>query len=826
MNRIHRTDEQLIDEQLVLEKEALDGGASRYLRLREQGEETTAVGRDAIRSLIAPLAAAVAEFCDEAMAGKPGPQAPLAKFLAQLSPEDVAFATARFAVNNAVGRGSGQGGGGFAGTCSALGRTLERMTQAEAIRKADPKAFAKLMTRIEKCQWPNKRHILLRKAGEKVAVTTVSWNEEQSPAKLGALLFLMLEQATGGAVRIQEVVSNTRGRSFNKLVMQEELRDKLELAHRRSSLWAPMYLPMVVPPRAWTKPWNGGYLDKGGMRLQLLNARHINRNYLSELNFREMPMVYRALNAVQATAWRINLPVAETLRAVCDKGLPMGKLPSRDHAPLPTAPWGDGEAPSEEARKAHIANLARTHDTNHKLDAKRRSVLAKMWVAERLGSYERIYFPHVLDFRGRMYPVPAHVNPQSDDSGRALLEFADGVALGDGGAYWLAVHGANTYGIDKVSYEERAAWVTENTDAILACAKDPLATSFWSDADSPFTFLAFCFEWARLQAHVDAGLDVSTFVSHLPVSWDGSCNGLQNFSAMLRDPVGGKATNLIPSDTPNDIYQQVADVAAAQVERDAKRGEVNAQYWRGKVTRSIAKRPTMTLPYGSGRYGFRAQLIEAMEKSKLETGRQYLDGGDPFLCSMYLANVLHDALSQVVVAATQAMAWLREVSNVAAKDGLPVVWSTPAGFLVMQEYREKIGTRVNTYVGGKRLSMTLQLRGDKIDAREQAQGISPNFVHSLDAAHLMRTVEKAASRGMASFAMVHDSYGTHAGNAGALHTILREAFVEQYSGDVLGRFLDDIKRSLPEKLAAKLPPPPPMGSLDLTVVMDSDYFFA
>jgi DNA-directed RNA polymerase len=37
------------------------------------------------------------------------------------------------------------------------------------------------------------------------------------------------------------------------------------------------------------------------------------------------------------------------------------------------------------------------------------------------------------------------------------------------------------------------------------------------------------------------------FVSHLPVAFDGSCNGLQNYSMMLRDEVGGAATNLVPS---------------------------------------------------------------------------------------------------------------------------------------------------------------------------------------------------------------------------------------------------------------------------------------
>lgn len=47
----------------------------------------------------------------------------------------------------------------------------------------------------------------------------------------------------------------------------------------------------------------------------------------------------------------------------------------------------------------------------------------------------------------------------------------------------------------------------------------------------------------------------STYMSHLPVHMDGSCNGLQHYAALGRDEAGGKAVNLLPSDKPQDVYK-------------------------------------------------------------------------------------------------------------------------------------------------------------------------------------------------------------------------------------------------------------------------------
>ena len=51
--------------------------------------------------------------------------------------------------------------------------------------------------------------------------------------------------------------------------------------------------------------------------------------------------------------------------------------------------------------------------------------------AVRLSAEERFYFPWQVDHRGRVYPVPPLMNPQSDHIGRALIEFADGKPLGE-----------------------------------------------------------------------------------------------------------------------------------------------------------------------------------------------------------------------------------------------------------------------------------------------------------------------------------------------------------------------------------------------------------
>ena len=50
-----------------------------------------------------------------------------------------------------------------------------------------------------------------------------------------------------------------------------------------------------------------------------------------------------------------------------------------------------------------------------------------------------------------------------------------------------------------------------------------------------------------------------------------------------------------------------------------------------------------------------------------------------------------------------------------------------------------------------------------MDRRKHELGIAPNFIHSLDAAHLFMTCDSANKAGL-TFSAIHDSYWTHPNN--------------------------------------------------------------
>jgi DNA-directed RNA polymerase len=192
----------------------------------------------------------------------------------------------------------------------------------------------------------------------------------------------------------------------------------------------------------------------------------------------------------------------------------------------------------------------------------------------------------------------------------------------------------------------------------------------------------------------------------------------------------------------------------------------------------------------------------------------------------YLAKIIWDSIGEVVVSARQAMDYLQKVSRVAAKANRPCSWQAPSGFPILQRYSKIECAPITTRtVRRGKVKIFIAKDTDALDAKRQEQGISPNFVHSLDAAALVFTVVSAGLQGIRSFAMIHDSYATHACDTDVLAQCCRIAFVEcVYSRDVLADFTEQVRQMLPDE--AELPPMPPQGSLDLALVLDSPFFFA
>ena len=829
----------LWERQVELEKDMVEAGVARYRTevdkaRQRQAEAQTPAGVRLLMGAVEPTRKALEAFLADAASGKAGRKMLASKFLTGVDPTVAAYIVARVVLDKISYRDNLQTMG------IAIGQAIEdevRFRTFEAIDKAKFDLTQKHL-KASRHQRHRKRVIVfqMNRAG-------VAWQEwtEVERYHVGLKLLELFIEATG-LVRIVE-----GGRMYH-CEATEKCLEWLEKAHARHSLLAPVMMPCLIPPKPWSNPLNGGYWTNAIRRQPLVHVR--NNAFIDELFGADMPEVYRAVNSLQSTAWSVNKNVLRVLVDMWERGDGIGSvLPSRDQQELPHKPhWLTEEVGKDamtEDQKAEFKAWKRAasevHRDNARVVSRRVQTSRTITLAERFANEPEFYYPYYMDFRGRVYPMVPFLSPQGNDMQRGLLHFAKGKALGsEVAAGWLAVHGANAWGFDKASLEDRIGWVEENQAAILRVANDPLVERWWQDADSPWMFLAFCFEWAGF---VREGVD---FVSHLPVALDGSCNGIQHFSAMLRDPVGGAAVNLVPADKPADIYQRVADVvmeklrAACAVDHtgdyscpiDEHHNAPIAQQWLDfGVDRKVTKRPVMVLPYG-GTYLSCRDYVEEAVRDRIANGQPnpWGDDRDAFNVALhYLAGIVWSSISEVVVAARSAMSWLRSCASLAAKTGLPINWRTPTGFWVQQAYREQTAERIESRLFGQRVRVTIMRStdGSAISASDQVQGISPNFVHSLDASALVGCVNLCVDNGVTQFAMIHDSYGTLAADTEMLGACLRHAFVDLYQNhDVLADFRQCIEGMLPVEDRAKLPPPPAKGNLDLSKVLESDFFFA
>ena len=76
-----------------------------------------------------------------------------------------------------------------------------------------------------------------------------------------------------------------------------------------------------------------------------------------------------------------------------------------------------------------------------------------------------------------------------------------------------------------------------------------------------------------------------------------------------------------------------------------------------------------------------------------------------------------------------------------------------------------------------------------------------------------------------AFAGVHDSFWTHAGDVPEMNRHIREQFIELHSEPLLERLYLELKEKYPE-VTRHIPPPPPLGNLDIQLIRDSVYFFS
>jgi DNA-directed RNA polymerase, mitochondrial len=819
----------LYAQQATLESEMTMLGIERMraivARAKEYGrEDETVYGSALVGGLLDKVTTGIREFIATRESGKAGRKGPAYRYLKMWGDnlDVLAFIALRVIVSGLTNRPRT-----LSTVAGRIGRLVEDELRYTSIRVADQKFYEQL------------RHEADKRVGLKTKQTVVNlyvarrggFDAEPWPEKdvllVGMLLVEIVIQHTGmiAATSTQATAKTTE----TLIVPTDETRTFAEQRIALAELMRPTYEPMIVPPIDWTTPFNGGYLTRRVKPLRLVKTH--SRDYLESLSGHLLDDVMEAVNIAQATAWTINPFILTILEMAWERDYSLGGVPMVGDPPLPPKPHDietNEEARIEWRRAAHAVYRERIE-----VSTRRWAFTTTLNTARRYSLFPAIYFPHQLDFRGRLYAAP-QLNPQGPDYMKALLQFSEGKPIDEESAPFLAIHLANTgaFGkIDKAPLEDRVAWVYENQEAILACAADPFNNRWWTEADSPYCFLAACREWA---GWVETG---PGFVSHLPVALDGACSGVQHFSMALADEVGGAAVNLVPSDKPADLYSLVLDKVVDDLKETAEGDEEEdaevARQWlqSGLLNRSLVKRPTMTFGYGSGLSGFRSQI--AMDTLR-PTHRAYLKGeaawpfeGDGHKAALFLARGVLSAVEGTVLKAAEAMKWLKAAAAVVTTEGLPVRWTTPDGFIVVQQYREMEGHRIDTVLLGVRRTATAAAPTQKVDRRKQATSFPPNFVHSLDATHMRLSVRRAAAEGITSFALIHDSFGTHVADTPRFFPILRETMVEMYRDKgTFPRLFDELRGQLSAKNMDKLPPIPALGNLDIEAVIDCDFAFA
>lgn len=624
------------------------------------------------------------------------------------------------------------------------------------------------------------------------------------------------------------------------------------------------YPPMIVQPRPWEKIWNGGYYDILSNKTSLLRVDWTFTNsylnaYRKRLETTDMSFFYDVVNHLQSTAFTINVPVLEIMEQVLRGHGGMAGIDSTE--PIPPLPMLQEPYTDEE-----LKNWKYKASIRHRAEVARKSRLLRLsvslGVARKYANYAKIYFPWNMDYRGRLYPIPTELNPQGDGIQKALLLFAEPTAVEHESAEkWFLINGANLAGVDKVSFEDRIAWTTSHEQEILDSADDPMSNTFWADQDDPWLFLAYCFEYKKYKAWMSEHGTIVGFKTGIPFNYDGTCSGLQHFSMLLRDEIGGQAVNLVPQETVSDIYGIVAKKINPVLTKDAvsgteddfkrdKKGNVKkdedgkpliqlgtktlAQQWlmfaRAKfgsdgITRKVCKRSVMTLAYGSGRYGFSENLLHDIIRPWTMENEDNPIFTHPSQAAQYMGGLIWDKVSTTVVKAVEGMKFLQELAQLITTDNNVVQWTTPNGLLVQQNKYEPKFETMRVRLSGVLHRVYIQENPTDIDKRGQVQAIAPNFIHSMDASHMQRVIHTMQKQGIKNMFMIHDSFGTDLNHAEQLYYIIRTELVGLYADkNYLQDLTDEVNFLI--KDTQEIPVEPAMGKLHIEDIQNSKYCFA
>ncbi|CCH62285.1 hypothetical protein TBLA_0G03490 [Henningerozyma blattae CBS 6284] len=723
-------------------------------------------------------------------------------------------------------------GGVFEGMRTAravisVGKAIELEFRSEQLIRNEMHTFKNVSTKphvFKKYVWSAKKRL----RDHNIEKSKIEW-PQAARAQIGSIMISTLLHVAKVNVRGHDPKTNKyvygelpafshsyqyhNGAKIGVLKIHKSLIKQLN-GERLATSVQPQQMPMIVKPRKWVS-WNsGGYHYSQSILIRTRDSPE-QVAYLKAVSEENLiPTIYSGLNVIGLTGWTVNRKVFNVLSEVWNTGKQFLDIPGiqDDMVVLPPLP---SNAEPEEVREWKLKNKEIANkissDRSVRCDSNYKLEIARAFLGE------KIYFPHNLDFRGRAYPLSPHFNHLGNDMSRGLLIFWKGRRLGPQGLKWLKVHLANLFGYDKASLDDRIAFANQHIEDLKDSAEHPLdGKGWWQSADKPWQALATCMELNeafKLENPED-------FISHQPVHQDGTCNGLQHYAALGGDVEGAIQVNLVPSPKPQDVYNHVAKLVEARLDVAAKEGDETAKILQGKITRKVVKQTVMTNVYGVTFIGATRQIAKQLTEKFDDKQLAFEYGG-------YLAKHVFAAIRESFKGAHEIQDWLGEcskrisrairldVDSKSFRNGnkpdfmSSVIWTTPLGLPIVQPYRDESKKQIKTNL--QTIFIADPLAVNPVNARRQKSGFPPNFIHSLDASHMLLSATKCGEHGL-DFASVHDSYWTHACDVDKMNYLLREEFIKLHEVDLIERLKTEFNQRYKDYLqVCKIPRTSPLA---------------
>ena len=435
---------------------------SRNNKLREQGRESeTYYARNMIEAGLEELTNQIQNYIYKSISGQVGVKALAAVYLNHFPDIDVvSFITFKVIIDNvSLGKATTQ-------VAINIGQMLEDEMRYTIFEEQDPKHFKAIKFHTRDTNHQAYKKNMVRSHMSKKGIEFKTWNKENK-LRIGMKLIELVVNHVG----MVKLVNKRVGKSTTSCLLFTEVADKWIRKGRANRIAAyPQYLPCHDKPKPYTTIFDGGYYTD---RLKTSAIKTTNQQTLKKLQEENLTVCLKAVNLASHTAWGVNKFVFDILVYCWEERIEVGGLIDREPLELPVKPEGFGE--DKEVTKQWSYHAGLIHDTNHANKVKRFQILSMIDTAKKyLG--EKFYHCYQMDFTSRLYPVTAHFHPQGTDIARALHQFYEGAVIKTKkDADWLAIAGANAFGYNKLSYDERLEWAyIEGQDFAEQVSLNPL----------------------------------------------------------------------------------------------------------------------------------------------------------------------------------------------------------------------------------------------------------------------------------------------------------------------------------------------------------------